>query len=228
MTLHELTPRKWRATALASALALLSSTLPMSAETAPAPVKRASTQTPIQHVIVIIGENRTFDQIFATYQPRQGQTIDNLLSEGIVNADGSPGPNFAVAQQNSAVDRIRDFYQISPGGKSLYSVLPTPLVGGPTTPYFTTLQQAMAAENGLADDYYQYMLTGGTGLPGGTPDTRIRNVFNLPPDRSSSPTKPLILTMFTTTARCTASTRCGSNGLQCQQHHQQRSQRLQG
>lgn len=28
-----------------------------------------STTTPIKHVIVIIGENRTFDHIFATYQP---------------------------------------------------------------------------------------------------------------------------------------------------------------
>ena len=65
MTLHELTPRKWRATAMASALALLSSTMPMSAQT-PGPATRLSTQTPIQHVIVIIGENRTFDHIFGT------------------------------------------------------------------------------------------------------------------------------------------------------------------
>src|ERR1700748_1120978 len=32
-----------------------------------------NTNTPIQHVIVIIGENRTFDHIFATYQPRHGE-----------------------------------------------------------------------------------------------------------------------------------------------------------
>ena len=155
--------------------------MPISAETAPAVVKRASTQTPIQHVIVIIGENRTFDHIFATYQPTQGQTVDNLLSEGIVQADGTPGPNFAIAHQNSAVDRMADHYQISPGGKSLYSVLPTPLAGGPTTPYFQGLGQALQAENGLALNYYQYLLTGGTGLQHGQPDTRITNVFNLPP-----------------------------------------------
>ncbi|MGC2108499.1 MAG: alkaline phosphatase family protein [Candidatus Korobacteraceae bacterium] len=179
MTLHELTPRKWRATALASALALLTTTMPMSAETAPATVKRASTQTPIQHVIVIIGENRTFDEVYGTYQPVQGQTIDNLLSKGIVNADGTPGANFATAQQDSALLKITDRYQISPQRKSPYSVLPTPLVGGPTNPFFTTLEQAMEAENGLADDYYQYLLTGGTGLQAGQPDTRITNVFNL-------------------------------------------------
>jgi len=181
MKLNELTPRKWRATAMASALALLSSTMPMSAATTAAPVKRSSTQTPIQHVIVIIGENRTFDHIFGTYQPVQGQTVNNLLSEGIVNADGTPGPNFALGHQNSAIDKITDRYQISPSLKSLYPMLPTPLAGGPTNPYFQTLEQAMQAENGLDPDYYQYMLTGGTGLQAGQPDTRISNVFDLPP-----------------------------------------------
>src|SRR5271154_2067792 len=55
--------------------------------------------TPIQHVIVIIGENRSFDHVYATYQPKPGQSVWNLLSEGIVNADGTPGPNFSRAQQ---------------------------------------------------------------------------------------------------------------------------------
>jgi phospholipase C len=42
----------------------------------------AATATPIQHVIVIIGENRTFDHIFATYVPKvAGETVDNLLSK---------------------------------------------------------------------------------------------------------------------------------------------------
>src|SRR5579871_6045055 len=177
MNLHELTPRKWRATAVASLLALLSSTIPVSAQT---PVKRSSTQTPIQHVIVIIGENRTFDHVFGTYQPVAGQTVDNLLSKGIVKADGTPGQNFYTAHQNSAVDSIADRYQLNPRNQQLYSALPTPLAGGPTTPYFQTLQQAMQAENGLAPDYYQYMITGGTGLQHGQPDTRITNVFNLP------------------------------------------------
>src|SRR5215472_10442423 len=40
------------------------------------------TQTPIKHVIIIVGENRTFDHLFATYQPKNGQTVDNLLSRG--------------------------------------------------------------------------------------------------------------------------------------------------
>src|SRR5262252_5802952 len=53
------------------------------------------TATPIKHVIVLIGENRTFDNIYGTYVPRHGQHVSNLLSKGIVNADGTPGPNQA-------------------------------------------------------------------------------------------------------------------------------------
>ena len=43
------------------------------------------TTTPIKHVIVIIGENRTFDHVFATYKPRNGESVDNLLSKQIIN-----------------------------------------------------------------------------------------------------------------------------------------------
>ncbi len=39
-------------------------------------------RTPIQHVIVIIGENHSFDQVFATYTPATaGQTVSNLLDQ---------------------------------------------------------------------------------------------------------------------------------------------------
>ena len=60
------------------------------------PARESKTTTPIKHVIVIIGENRTFDHIFATYQPTSSETVSNLLSKGIVNADGTPGPNFST------------------------------------------------------------------------------------------------------------------------------------
>ena len=56
----------------------------------------AKTATPIKHVVVVIGENRSFDHIYATYVPQGGQAVLNLLFEGIVQADGSPGPNFAA------------------------------------------------------------------------------------------------------------------------------------
>src|SRR5271155_1408095 len=76
-----------------------SSLVPMFAAqvAAGAPLAKNDTNTvsPIKHVILIIGENRPFDHVFATYQPAKGQTVLNLLSEGIVKADGSPGPNFS-------------------------------------------------------------------------------------------------------------------------------------
>jgi hypothetical protein len=57
------------------------------------------TATPIKHVIVLIGENRTFDNVYGTYKPKHGQQVSNLLSKGIVNADGTPGPNRGLARQ---------------------------------------------------------------------------------------------------------------------------------
>src|SRR5438552_16694420 len=61
--------------------------------------KPTTTASPIQHVIVIVGENRSFDHLFATYVPKSGETVNNLLSEGIVNADGTPGPKYSLATQ---------------------------------------------------------------------------------------------------------------------------------
>jgi hypothetical protein len=48
--------------------------------------KGPKTATPIKHLIVVIRENRTFDNLYATYVPKRGQHIWNLLSRGIVNA----------------------------------------------------------------------------------------------------------------------------------------------
>src|ERR1700722_11244100 len=77
------------------------------------------TESPIKHVIVIIGENRTFDHIFATYEPREGEHVDNLLSKGIIKEDGSPGPNYAKAAQFAAKDN--NFYTINPDNKTAYN-----------------------------------------------------------------------------------------------------------
>jgi phospholipase C len=86
------------------------------------------TSTPIKHVIIIVGENRSFDHIFATYVPKQSnQKVLNLLSEGIINADGSPGPNFAKAHQfkiTSAPNGGKFFSSADMANKQLYSTLP--------------------------------------------------------------------------------------------------------
>ncbi len=80
--------------------------------------------TPIQHVIIIVGENHTFDNLFGTYKPAAGQTIDNLLSKGIVNADGTPGPHFDKAKQAIGSDEIH--YNAKTATTGAYATLPQP------------------------------------------------------------------------------------------------------
>src|ERR1700734_3132779 len=143
-----------------------------------------ATTTPIKHVIVIIGENRSFDHVFATYKPKAGETVNNLLSERIVNADGTPGPNFSLATQSAATDEKPDTFLLNPPTSAFPgSVLPAPLVGGAKDSYIPgdSLALAEQSENGLPAGYYQYLISGGTGLTSKTPDTRITNVNSLPP-----------------------------------------------
>jgi acid phosphatase len=88
--------------------------------------RSGDTVSPIKHVVVIIGENHTFDNVFATYQPPRGQTVKNLLSEGIVTASGDPGPNVGLALQRTASDTTADGYKVSPTRTGSYSTLPQP------------------------------------------------------------------------------------------------------
>jgi phospholipase C len=144
----------------------------------------SKTTSPIKHVIIIIGENRSFDHVFATYVPKKGQTVSNLLSKGIINADGTAGPNYSLSAQFSAVNTGGPF-SISPGSKTVYTNIPTPAAGGAefasdTDPApFVTLDIATAAEQDLFPTYNMDLLTGATGLAGGTVDTRIDNVSSL-------------------------------------------------
>jgi phospholipase C len=159
-----------------------------------------NTASPIKHVIVIIGENRSFDHVFATYQPKHGQTVHNLLSEGIItlgaNKQALPGPHFQKAQQLSASDPGGDPFLLSPPKTEFpNNILPSPLVGGPSGAAYVpnacpagtpesqcaaSLTLAQESENGLPSDYYPSLLIGGAGLPGKTPDTRITDVNSLP------------------------------------------------
>ena len=139
-------------------------------------------RTPIKHVIVIIGENRSFDHVYATYQSPSGDSVSNLLSKGIVNADGTPGPKYARSTTLSAVDSTPDPFLLSPPSKAAYSVLPVPLTdGAPKTPYIPTAAEAQLDESGLLPADEVLLTTGATGLASRVPDTRIANVTNLPP-----------------------------------------------
>ncbi len=182
-------PARWRSKLLSSvaiyAMAINTmAPLAAAAATADTGANDGNTTTPIKHVIVIIGENRTFDHLFATYQPvNNGETVWNLLSEGIVNVDGTPGPNYSAATQNQALDTT--LYQISPQKTGPYQTLPPPIAsGGP--PPFSSVADAQTYENGLPTDYYQYLTTGAVPTSiAGKPDTRIyydgHDVNSLPP-----------------------------------------------
>lgn len=149
---------------------------------------QSRTATPIKHVIVIIGENRTFDHVFGAYRPPRGQTISNLLSKGIINADGSPGPNFALAAQYQATLTGPAKYTLSPATKTAYQVLPAPLTGSAHTsasdtapPPFASIARATYFESGaLLPEDLPLLTTGATGLQMYSVDTRIANVESLP------------------------------------------------
>jgi len=95
-----------------------------------------SPSTPIDHLIVIVGENHTFDNLFGAYQPIAGQKTLNLLSEGIIKADGSPGPNWIRAQQWQAKEG--DKYSIAPKLTEPFSTLPMDLSRLPTTQHINS------------------------------------------------------------------------------------------
>jgi acid phosphatase len=82
--------------------------------------------TPIRHLIVVIGENHSFDNLFGAYQPVGGQTVSNLLSKGIINVDGTPGPHFIDAQQWQASDTNQ--YSLTPQRTHPFATLPQPNV----------------------------------------------------------------------------------------------------
>ncbi len=193
----------WRmklgAFASASALSVLSMSGTARAAADPdTAVDQIRTATPIKHVIIIVGENRSFDHIFATYVPkRRDERVLNLLSERIINADGTPGVNFAKAHQfqiTSAPNDGKFFISADMSSKTLYPTLPPPDVGGvgPVSPYAAILG-IPGGDPGLPQQSQLLFATGGTGLSFTLgPDTRITNVDNLPPGpfQLTGPTMP--------------------------------------
>ncbi len=201
--MHFSDTRKGRAKtiACASILALSVFGLGSSAQAQADPDKAVDsikTETPIKHVIIIVGENRSFDHLFATFEPKnRDEKVLNLLSERIINQDGSPGPNFAKAHQFKIVSAPNGGTFFSSAGlaqKQLYATLPAPDVAGvgAVSPYLPVLS-IPGGDPGLPPADQFLFGTGGTGL-GFTlgPDTRITNVNNLPPGpfQMTGPTMP--------------------------------------
>jgi phospholipase C len=94
------------------------------------------TTTPIEHLIVIVGENLTFDSVFATYAP-SGERVLNLRSQGIVREDGSPGEQYARAAQQRATPQAH--YSVDPPRAGVYAHLPRPTLIGVTDAHYHLL-----------------------------------------------------------------------------------------
>jgi phospholipase C len=146
------------------------------------PSETIKTASPIKHVIVLIGENRGLDHTFGVYKPKgAGQTISNLLSKGIVNEDGTPGPNFAQAQQFSAAAQPSFYIGAPQMAKSPYgaaNLMPqpntegTPAAPSDTSPPFKTIAEA-SVEKDMNPADLDILTTGFTGLPANSLDTRV-------------------------------------------------------
>ena len=162
---------------------------------------KPKTETQVKHLIVLIGENRTFDHLFATYVSPSGDHVQNLLSEGIIKADGTPGKHFGEAAQFQATPPFRTKYFISlnDNEKAPYTTLPEPTLNfSPTLnttilgfateppPYPPTTSKATLAaiEPSLEAGDLGLLTTGASGqdntfvIP--DPDTRVANFSSLP------------------------------------------------
>jgi phospholipase C len=167
-----------------SVVALLASATANSVLAAPLGLNDNRTTTPIKHVVIIVGENRSFDHVFATYVAPSGDHVANLLTKGIVSAEGKPGPHFAKGRQMVASDMTT--YSVSPTILGPYGTLPAPNLNftpnqqSYTAPPFISVQVAQQYDYGLLPRDLVQLTTGASGLPFQTIDTRIANATNLP------------------------------------------------
>jgi phospholipase C len=165
--------------------------------------EKEHTRSPIKHVIVLIGENRTFDHLFATYVPKSHDSVSNLLSKGIINADGTPGKHFSKAAQFQAIPPFKTEYYISldDSEKAPYTTLPepslnfspSPVTGEPPPfPAATPTALLAAIEPSLEAGDLPLLTTGASGAEQTgefldpvtgqilDADTRVANFNNLP------------------------------------------------
>src|SRR6202453_285348 len=194
--------RKWGVSAAAFSFTLVAATTGFAGGTSPSTDLAASAKTasPIKHVIILIGENRGTDHTFGVYKPSgKGQTISNLLSKGIVNENGSPGPNFSLSRQFQ-VSRQPLYYVGAPDkAKAAYGdrgQMPEPNTNGAPPAQSETsapFSPAFLAELAVVDPSPDFnantdtiLTTGVTNLAPDSLDTRI-------PDAGILPDGPFVL-----------------------------------
>jgi phospholipase C len=171
------------------------------------------TATPIKHVIILIGENRTFDNIYGTYVPKRGQWVGNLLSRGIVTASGAPGPKFARSQQyqiNTPYPSTYFIDALATAGKTAYQQAPAVPSFPPTNTAYvpkapggldqgqgpfdpTDVPNALLPilEPSLELEDLGLLRTGASGLAQFSTDTRVTDGA-MPPNGSFSITGPTL------------------------------------
>jgi phospholipase C len=152
------------------------------------------TESPIKHVIILIGENRGTDHTFGVYKPKgKGQTISNILSNNVVKEDGTPGKNFSAAQQ-FMVSAQPAFYIGAPDkAKTAYGnkgQMPQPntngapvaqsLTGAPFPPDFIATIAGVDSNADFSPLTDTILTTGATGLKADSVDTRIPGAGMLP------------------------------------------------
>jgi phospholipase C len=153
-----------------------------------------NTESPIKHVIILIGENRGTDHTFGVYKPRgKHQTISNILSKGIVNEDGSPGPNFSQAQQFSVAAQPAFYIGAPKKAKTAYKgdgQMPQPntngapsaqgTTGAPFTPAFLAAAATLDPSPDFTANTDTILTTGFTNLAADSVDSRVPNAGVLP------------------------------------------------
>jgi phospholipase C len=189
---------KWGVTAALMGAALSFSiaavTVGLAAPTAGSADDAVKTESPIKHVIILIGENRGLDHTFGVYKPAaKHQTISNLLSKGIVQQDGSPGPNFSLAQQFLVAPQPLYFVGAPAQAKQAYggqALMPQPNTNGappaqnessaPFPPAFLAEVAVLDPSPDFNANTDTILTTGFTGLPADSLDTRIPLAGALP------------------------------------------------
>jgi phospholipase C len=192
---------KWGVSAAALSITLAAATAGLANEAQSSDAASlVGTQSPIKHVIILIGENRGTDHTFGVYKPKgRGQTISNIFSKGIVNEDGSPGPHFALAQQFQVKPQSTYFIGAPDKAKTAYGnrgQMPQPNTNGApvaqaaTGAPFIPAVLAAAATLDPSPDFNPLtdtiLTTGFTSLASDSLDTRV-------PDAGILPNGPFVL-----------------------------------
>ena len=96
--------------------------------------RQIQTATPIKHVIVIIGENRSFDHVFATYKPKPDRPSPTSLQRDHQSRWNARAQN-TLSPHNTAPSNTTVGTALTPSAppeKTLYSNIPPVVAGGPT------------------------------------------------------------------------------------------------